>query len=393
MTMPQQPAVYNAGAGYPVNQSIDGNFTAVDVYGTGQYGIITARLFVGAQGPVISVAPSGDVTGATDYAAITAAIAALPNGGVIQLGLGAYYVNQQITLPAQTTPGQAGGNPVCLQGAGASTVLYGVGAGLTVLYCHRTSSYGNQFPNTYADLMASFIRDLTIDGRNTTGASTGLDIGDGWGYDVNVAIVNFTGAGSIGLNIFNRVFWTEKGRFVAHLLNNDTACAIDTNMSAGGVSHEYCDYWLYMFCKGTSNAATTQQGLIIRNGASAAGCTFFIRGNGGGNTVLPTTQAVIQVTGNSPGLDYSQIFASQIFCKFEGNGANAMPFLIVGSSNNAIQQCSGQLLHSMSPSTLNGAEFSFSGPIGGEACCPKAGPPPPSPGWAPGGRTWAPTPR
>ena len=37
-----EPAVYNAGVGYPVDTEIDGNLTVVDVGGTGKYGNLTA---------------------------------------------------------------------------------------------------------------------------------------------------------------------------------------------------------------------------------------------------------------------------------------------------------------------------------------------------------------
>jgi hypothetical protein len=39
----QEPAVYNAGVGYPVDQVIDGNLTVVDPTGTGAYGKITCQ--------------------------------------------------------------------------------------------------------------------------------------------------------------------------------------------------------------------------------------------------------------------------------------------------------------------------------------------------------------
>ncbi len=64
-----------------------------------------------------------------------------------------------------------------------------------------------------------------------------MDIGDGWGYDIDLTIVNFNQPGSIGLRLNNQVFWTEKGRFTAQLMNNDTAAVIDS--VGGDISHEY----------------------------------------------------------------------------------------------------------------------------------------------------------
>jgi hypothetical protein len=55
----------NAGAGYPVNDVIDGNLTVSDVYGTLQYGTVTARQFVGGGAGLtgVTAAPSGAAGG------------------------------------------------------------------------------------------------------------------------------------------------------------------------------------------------------------------------------------------------------------------------------------------------------------------------------------------
>jgi hypothetical protein len=106
---------FNAGAGYPVHQTVDGNLTAVDVYNNDQYGIITAREFVGS-GAGLTNLPAGtpqltylnvtqspytaDNTGVADstttiQAAITAAAL---TGGTVYLPAGTYKLTSALTL-------------------------------------------------------------------------------------------------------------------------------------------------------------------------------------------------------------------------------------------------------------------------------------------------------
>jgi hypothetical protein len=323
------------------------------------------------------VPPSADTTGATDTAAIAAAITVLsspgPNattpGGLIRLLPGSYYVtgSPAINLPAQTTAGNAGGYPVSLRGAGSATVINLVGGG-TGVFCHRNSGYGGQFGQP-ADKTVSYIKDLVIDGTLATAGAVGLDVGDGWGFDVDVKVVNFSASGCIGANIINRHFWTEKGKFVLHLMNNDTAMAIDTTGGPGTISHEYCEYVVYMFCNGT-NAPNpdTQNGIVIRGGSNCAGSSFWIRGNMGGNTAPVTAQAGLTVTGTeNTGTNFSRIFASFIDMKVEGNGSNFPLGILMGSASNSIEQCFGRIGHSLQNSNLNGAEFTFRGMLAGDS--------------------------
>ena len=91
-----------------------------------------------------------------------------------------------------------------------------------------------------------------------------MDIGDGWGYDLNLTIVNFDASGSIGLNIINRVSWTEKGRFRAQLMNNSTAAVLDTT-GGGDHSHEYNFFDFNIFCN------EDQQGVVVDHGLNNGG--------------------------------------------------------------------------------------------------------------------------
>jgi hypothetical protein len=144
--------------------------------------------------------PSGDTSGVTDSANLTAANNALPNGGLIQLGPGQFYVtaagvgNNGFAPAAQTTAtvngNTFGGNPVSVKGCGPVTVINVVGS-CNGLFYHRTGGYGGQF-GLPAQPHVGYIKDLTIDLTNAGVGACGLDVGDGWGHDVDVTVQNGT---------------------------------------------------------------------------------------------------------------------------------------------------------------------------------------------------------
>jgi hypothetical protein len=146
------------------------------------------------------VLPSGDTSGVTDAANLAAANNALANGGLIQLGPGQFFVNAAgvgnagFAPSAQTTAtvngNTFGGNPVSVRGCGAVTVINVVGSCIGLSY-HRTAGYGGQF-GLPAQPHVGFIKDLTIDLTNAGVGATGLDVGDGWGHDVDVSVQNGT---------------------------------------------------------------------------------------------------------------------------------------------------------------------------------------------------------
>ena len=307
------------------------------------------------------LAPSGDTSGATDTRNIQNALDA---GGLVGLGQGDFYVagDPAITVPAQS--------PVCsIVGLKAATNVHLVGSG-TAFFVHRTSGYGAQF-GLPAQQTTVYLRDFVVDGTHVTGgAGIGVDIGDGWGYDLDLTIVNFSTPGSIALNIVNRVFWTEKGRFRAQLMNNATAAVLDTAVPAKDHSHEYNFYDFNIFCN------EDQQGVVVANGVNNGGCVLWLHGNmsltsSTGGT--PTGNvAALTVTGDDGSGDGSGFLASEIVMKVEGNRGigqgTTYPYgILFGSGENSIKDCHGLIAHSLSTSNLNGGEFSFRGRISGDA--------------------------
>ena len=324
---------------------------------------------------VTEITPTGDNTGVGDTKAIVTAINALSDGGVVYLGPGEFYItfvtgysnstyDAVIYVPAQTSSGTAGGQGVSIQGSGSATVVNMLG-GHTGFYCHRTSGYGAEY-GLPAQNTTVFLRDFVVDGRNAAANAIGVDIGDGWGYDLDLTIVNFQAAGSIPLNIINRVFWTEKGRFRAQLMNNSVAAVLDTAIPSSDHSHEYNFYDFNIFCN------EDQQGVVVQNGINNGGCILWLHGDmslTSSSSGTPTNNvAALTITGNDGAGDNSRLYFSEIVMKVEGNSGiatgNTYPYgIFFGASGNAIKQCHGIITHSLTNSNLNSGEFSFRGEI------------------------------
>ena len=326
---------------------------------------------------LVEISPSADNTGVTDTKNIVNAINALPRGGTIYLGPGDFYITYVagyssgsnkacITVPAQTTTSPHNG-PVNLQGCGSATVVYVVGS-YTGFWVHRTSNYNAQDGPKSAQQTTVFLRDFVINGYDPGDKSSpyanavGVDIGDGWGYDLNLVIVNFHGSGAVGLNIVNRLFWTEKGRFRAQLMNNSTA-AVLSRAGSGAQSHEYNFYDVNIFCN------MGQQGIVVKNGIINGGCTLWLHGN-----MNSTNQVSGRPADNVAALsllDGSAFYMSEIVVKVEGNpgggDGNVYPYAIYfDSSSDSFHQCHGIITHSLTQSTLSGGEFSFRGVVCGD---------------------------
>ncbi len=389
----------------------------------GNTGGAASRLALGASGQLLGIVsgtaawvttattvvnPSGDTTGATDVAAIAAALNGLPSGGTVVLGPGDFYVktsaiaiagfsppaNTCIFLPQQTTAGTSGGGPLSLRGQGSATTIHVVGAGVTGIYAHRSSGYGAQFGLNPADLTGGYIRDLVVSGQNpagtltATGASTGIDCGDAWGLVVeNVVVANFAGAGGIGLANILRVFWNEKQHYQVHLLNNDTAMVCSTAITSDNTHHsaEYLFFDITMFCN------LGQNGCIF-DGVNLGGTQLFLKGNmsrTNSNTTVPvgtygTPLAVIAVVNQvgTPTAGEVRFYDAQIWTKVEGNPGSSTgtvyPYGFYCDGTGKVQQCSGHIgPTNMSGSNINGAEFSFHGAIVGDPNLSQAYPGPP----------------
>ena len=341
----------------------------------------TPAWVAGAAGPASVVFPSGDTSGVTDRNNIVAAYPG--NGGEVLFAPGSFYVKPSSGLnclspPAQTTAGTSGGNPVCFRGVGAATTLFPVGAGVTGIYYHRASGYGAQFGNP-AQKTTGFMRDFVIDGTNTSGASVGLNIGDGWGYETNLRIVNFDTANAIGFIMRQDVFWCEKGCYRLQLMNNTQAALFSSSLAPGGdISNEYNDFYINMFCN------TGQQGIVV-DGSNMGGSRLYLWGNmaltsATGSSAPPGNIAMLTLV-NAIGATLSSAhrwYQGQIWAKVEGNpgdgSGTVYPYGIYSDGVGYVRECTGHIAHSLGnpnvsglDSNLNGAEFSFGGITSGDS--------------------------
>ena len=381
------PAWANSAAGFANPMTTQGDMI------TGGLAGAATRLPAGANGQVLTIVsgspawaagqsaasavvfPSGDTSGVQDRINIQAANSGLSSGGEILLANGQFYVKPAsgsncLTISAQTTTYQGSpsiaGLPVCMSGLGAATVIYPVGTGVTGIYYHRTTSYGSQFGNP-ADPGAGWMRDFVIDGTFSAGASTGLDFGDGRGYELNISVQNFDTTGAIGVMQANRQggsFWTEKSTiFRLQLYNNSTAMYI--TVVSGSSSCEYNHYDINMFCN------ANQQGVVM-DGCNMGGSHIWMRGNmsvSNGSGAAPpgniAALSLINASGQTGGFSH-RWYEGSIWIKVEGNPGNGtgstFPYLLYSDGVGYVRNCFGAVwLSSLTPSNLNGAEFTFSG--------------------------------
>lgn len=344
--------------------------------------------------PTLQLVPSGDTTGAQDdinFNAACGVLAAIPEGGEIQI-VGSdntpfYTKNSALTytsggwapLAQQPSTGNVGA-PMSIQGIGRPR-LCPVGAAKTGIYYHRTDTYGNvaQTPD-WAQRPPGYIKNVIIDGIHATGASIGIDVGDGYGHNVDVWCVNFIASGNlsagttsgqaygttgtsntaIGALICNRSFWTEKGEFRIHTSNCDTAVVIEKISGATSTSFEYNEIDVTLF--GYPN----QNGVVLQGNAQCNGCFLKIRGNMSTNVSVsgnPTNNAAALAVIGSASKEWGSIEA-----KVENNFSPPSGFVnsysIYGDGTGTIHDETGHIFMSSlsSGSSFGGAEHSFSGP-------------------------------
>jgi hypothetical protein len=361
------------------------------IYSSG--GSTAARLPIGSASQVLQVAaglpswtsltttviqPSGDATGVTDSANMNAANTAFDTantGGRISLGPGTFYINA-VTISAQTVSGTSGGSGVSLWGTGSSTIVNVVGNGIGIS-CHRTAGYAAQFGQP-AQMTTSSIKYFVLDGTLTTAGGIGLDYGDGWGYDVDITAANFTAANTIAVNQINRVFWTEKAHVKLNLLNNLQPLILNRT-SAGDHSAEYNHYELYLFMNTDAPGATMYNGVQFLGGMNGGGVDIELHGNvsslPAGWNLSTNPIALFNFIGTDGSGDWSRTYGARLRWKVEQNSGvpntGNYPYQIyLGSNNNAIKQTSGAISYTggNSPAgNANGGEFSFDGPILGDA--------------------------
>lgn len=329
-----------------------------------------------------------------DFAALQLAVLSLPfvgghnaisgppaQGGTVWLGPGTYVVNTTITNViggiAALSPTAGSINPAYLRGSGRwATMIAWTGTGDCLRWCN---------PNQSGRWGGGHL-DLTIDGSGATGVSTGLHIGDNDNYEINVAVQNFSIAGSYGVHVDNAYWWTEKIHGTVWVRACDTGVAFDVqNYSGATASMGYLD--LTVYC-----SAQTGTGVAVLNGAYLYRGRLVIKGNFLGiyhaSPPPSPTSAVLWLAGQLPAganhvgaPGYSDIENCELDIQVEcasasgSGGASVNPYSIYFESyiNNHISGCSGNINFLYQSFTLcnitawaSAEAFVFMGPVYGD---------------------------
>jgi hypothetical protein len=332
---------------------------------------------LGRAQPALAQTATPDWINVTDYATIAKAVAAIPTtGGVLYFPAGSYTIANTITL----TVGNGQG-PIFVIGDGRDvSILNYTGTGACI-HMLNAEFPGHGFPgiNTWG----GGVLGLTIDGSGTTGQSSGLHIGDGEEYVLDLKVRNFEQPGSFGLHIDNTVWWVGRMHAKAQLLNCDTAVAFDVNnsTSGGSVNFGYSEWDFDIFAYTDSpNLGRQQNGVTIQAGAHPYNSSLKIKGewewsavNNSGNpsgTFLTVTGAY---NNSSPASQLTDC-ELDIWTEMNGTGGGMTPqTVLLGSSSNKIKGCFGKMVFIENPAwqpaggfTLGKDQFSFAGEVLGD---------------------------
>ncbi len=304
-----------------------------------------------------------DPNGVADStAAVNAAASAVINtgaGGIVYFPAGNYKISSTITVNTHA--------PIYFAGDGwyATNIRY-YGSG----DCFRIYD-SILYPVTN---FGGGITGMTIDGTNAAAGSCGLHAGDLFQYQLNIAVQNFTGAGSKGVWLDNQQFWTEQ--LNAYIFAENCTQHVVLDRAAGAAagatgSFERCNLTVFI-----NQIGPSFDGLVLQNGAFIVDGSVIIRGNFGTfNSSL--SSAALRLTGNNPSGGYSSISYSHLDIGVEcdlnpAGGYTFAPYTInFGSGSNFISNCYGIINFSASyafiPCNIGAALSNFSGLVFGDA--------------------------
>jgi hypothetical protein len=310
-------------------------------------------------GPFINISPSGDTTGVADSAAITAAVARVPAaGGTVALNpSGPWYLKA-----GQVSINRSG---VYLYAPGVSITAVGTG---DIIRMQDTSTYSTR--TVYGGGITGF---PVIDGTSAGAGSAGLHIGDILQLQVDVAVQNFSGAGSIGVHFDNASFWTEQLRAHVYAQNCTTGVIFDVTgalTSTSSFARGLVDIFI-------DQVGPTFDGVTFQNGAVLYDGAFGLRGNfGGSGSAL--TSAALRVTGTVPaGHPGAGAFSAIKDCRVDigcecGSAAHTPFTMVFGSTSNVIGACYGIIDfgfagNNFTAAAQNSSLYTFDGQVVGDA--------------------------
>ncbi len=324
----------------------------------GDMNLVSAAL--SAMGALSWCFPTTDETGAADVTNVNGAITAT---GIAVLAPGTFYGLDTVNgTTAQYV----------LAPFGRATVWKYLGSGDafrwvdTSTYDSRTSYGGG--------LLGTFL----IDGEGASAGAAGLHYGDIAAGQVEVAVQNFTGTGSMGVHFDNQNYWTEEMR--AYVWATNCTAHVVFDVSGEDTSTNSFGYGEYVF---EILEKAGQDGVVLQNGAVPYNGSMKIRANFQGSESA-NTAAVLRITGTVPAGHpnaggYSALKSMHLDVQAEctdATGSDAPYTIYFGTlSGNTLLGCSGildfaqgSLAFQASNWTATGAAgtFLFDGPVRGD---------------------------
>ena len=307
--------------------------------------------------PVTSVAdvvPSGDLTGAGDAARILAAVAALPSGGgSITLAPGNWNL-----VPGAVTINPA--KPVWIFAWGAVFNPVGNTAGsLFRIYDSSTISlrgyYGGGFTGGTAYV-------------NVANGQYFIHVGDIFGYEIDVRVINSSGTGGKGVWFDNNYYWTEEAKGFIYAQGCSVVLDNSTGVSLSAGCTGSFDRWNVTT---KINTLGLCDGMVVQNGAISVnhGPTAAVTGNM--STGL-SSYAALRINGSN-GIGHSYLtdgpFTMGVEC--DDTVHTAPQTIAFGSSANQFLRNTGQLSFNTNDAfaVSNGtsANFSYIGEVNGDS--------------------------
>ena len=184
--------------------------------------------------------------------AVNACLAA--GGGIVQFPPGNFKQLGPVTANVNDTA-------VYIQGSGRiATTIYYYGSGDS-LRIYDSSNYSARVN------FGGGLKGLTIDGTNTSGAATGLHMGDIFQYEVDFSVQNFTVTGSIGAHFDNEYYWTEQLHGDVFAVNCASHVVFDTgNTGTNSFARAHLTLWIDQ-SNANINGVVLQNGAVIYDGA------------------------------------------------------------------------------------------------------------------------------
>jgi hypothetical protein len=318
-------------------------------------GLVDTVTAMGAASNVLNAANAGgaDPTGVADSAAAwQAGLNALPSsGGALIVPPGTYKLSTTVTSTLIPT------YILCPAGKWATTVNF-TGTGDCIRMYNTVNGGGN--------LYGGGIKGLTIDGTGAGAGSAGLHIGDMDTFELDCAVQNFSGAGSIGVHFDNTIWFTEETRGYLWLHNNTQHLVFDVSgATTSQNSFDYTDLDVEILAVGNQDGVVFQNGALMVHGRLTVKANFQ-------SSVSVMTNAVLRITGTVPAGhtqagQFSAITGSRLDVQAEAPANTHTPQTIAFGTpgSNVIRGCLGVLDFAGGTGTFTPTNWSATANSGG----------------------------